>query len=93
MSKHLSWAIKPNNTPVAVLSKLANGTVVHISDATNGLVSSSILQAYIVFLILDILFKVILGMLWLSRVCPQLDLGQGSFIYSDRVIGTNFILL
>ena len=38
--KHLGWVAKPKNTPVAV--KLANGTVVHSSGATNGLILSGI---------------------------------------------------
>ena len=40
VAKQLGWAIKPNNTPVAV--KLANKIVVHSWIATNGLVLSSI---------------------------------------------------
>ena len=66
VAKHLGWAIKPKNTPVA--AKLSNGTIVHSSGATNGLVSSGIWQAYLIFLVVVVPFRVILGMPWLSLV-------------------------
>ena len=68
MAKHLGWAIRPKNTPVAV--KLANGTVVHSSDATNGLVLNDLWQAYVTFLVLDVPFEVVLGMLCLLSIFP-----------------------
>ena len=73
VAKHLGWAIKPNNTLVAM--KLANRTVLCSSGIANGLVLSGLWQAYVIFLVLDVLFEVILGMPWLSHVCPQLDWG------------------
>ena len=60
MAKYLGWEIKLNNTPVAV--KLASATVVHSSHTTNGLVWSSVRQAYVIFLMLDIPFKLVLVM-------------------------------
>ena len=71
VAKHLDWAIKPNDTLVAV--KLASKTVVHSSSVANSLVSSGVLQAYVTFLALDVPFKEILGMPWLSHICLLLD--------------------
>ena len=71
LAKLFSWVIKPNNTLVAV--KLANGTVVCSSGATNSLVSSGVWQAYATFSVLNVLFEVILSMPWLLHVYLQLD--------------------
>ena len=53
----------PNNTVVTV--KLDNGTVVCRLGIASGLVLSGVWQAYAIFFVLNILFNVILGMLWL----------------------------
>ena len=67
MVKHFGWVVRPNTTLVSV--KLANGIVLHSSGVAHGLVSSSVLQAYMIFLVLAVLFKVILNMPWLLHVC------------------------
>ena len=68
VAKHFAWVIKSNNTPVAL--NVTNGTIVHSSNIINYLVSSSVWQAYVTFLVLDIPFEIILGIPWLSHICP-----------------------
>ena len=68
MAKYLVWAIKPKNTSVAI--KLANGMVVYSSGVAIGMVLNGVWQTYATFLVLDVPFEVILGMLWLPCVCP-----------------------
>ena len=61
VAKHLGWATKPNNTLATV--KLENRTVVNSSGIAIGLALSRVWQAYMTFLVLDVSFEVILGML------------------------------
>ena len=50
VARHLGWAIRPNNTLVAV--RLANGTVGHKLGIATGLVLSGAWQAYMIFFVL-----------------------------------------
>ena len=69
VAKHLGWAIKPSNSPFSV--KLANGTVVCSSlGVATRLVLSGVWQAYVIFLVLNIPFEVILGMKWFPCIFP-----------------------
>ena len=90
MAKHLFIAIKPNNTPGRV--KLANGTVVCILAVSNGLVSSGVWQVYVILLVLDVLFKVIRGIPWLSCI-STVGLGEkGASCTEKRVLGPDCLL-
>ena len=59
VAKCLSWAINPNNTQVSM--KSANRTVVHSLGTNNGFVLSGVWQVYVILLVLDAPFEVILG--------------------------------
>ena len=82
VAKYLVWAIKPNNTLIAV--QLANGTVVHSSGVTNGLILSGVWQAYVIFLVLDILFEVILSMPWLIIYFSMIRLGDKRALFITK---------
>ena len=60
VANHIVWAIKSNNTLVSV--KLANGIVVHSISIATGLVLIGIWQAYVIFLVLYVSFKLIISM-------------------------------
>ena len=66
LAKCLGWVLKPNNT--LDLVKLAIGIVVYNSGVATRLVSSGVWQAYIIFLVLNITFDLILGILWLLHI-------------------------
>ena len=61
VAKFLGWLVRPNTTQVAV--KLANERLMHTLGAANGLILHSALQAYAIFLVVDVLFDTILGLL------------------------------
>ena len=53
--------------------KLANRTIVYNSGIAVGLVARGVWQAYMIFLVIDVISEAILGILYLLCVCPHLD--------------------
>ena len=82
VAKYLVWEINLNNTLVAV--QLANGTVVHSSGVANGLILSGVWQAYMTFLVLDILFEVILSMPCLIMYFSMIRLGNKRSLFITK---------
>ena len=60
VAKYLGSVVRFNSTPVAV--ELANGITVCSLGFANGLLLSGIQQPYVIFLVIDVLFEVILIM-------------------------------
>ena len=57
----------------ATMIRLANGDCVNSSGFTMGLVLIRKWHAYIRFMVVDLAFDCVFGLLWLTQVNPQLD--------------------